>query len=325
MNTGMIFNIQKCSIHDGKGMRTTVFFKGCGLHCLWCANPESIQLSPELSYNEKVCIACGMCTKRCPNQAIESQSSDLGIFHKQDVPEKKTNMIFHRELCINCGQCVDVCCMEARHLYGKQVSVDELFTQIYKDRYYYAHSAGGVTFSGGEVLLQWAFLRDICKKCKAYNINTAIETCGFADYEKFKEALPYIDFIYFDLKHMNSEAHKKITGQGNEKILSNLKRIDDWGIEIHVRTPVVPGYNDDNENIKKTAEFIAELKHVTKYELLAYHQFGISKYYGLGKSYPLKDVKAPSDQRMMEIKNLANEILQPVGKICIYNNDNSEE
>lgn len=312
MSQGIVFNIQKCSIRDGKGMRTTVFFKGCGMHCKWCANPESIHPFQEVSYNNNVCIKCGICTKVCPNHAISMGADDSGI-------------LYNKALCDNCGICTEVCCMDARHIYGQQMSVDELFREIYRDHFYYRHSGGGVTFSGGEALLQWEFLRDICKKCRDYNIHTAIETCGFADYEHFKEALPYIDFIYFDLKHMDSQRHLELTGQRNERILENLKKIDQWGIEINVRTPVIPGYNDSEENLIATAEYITQLKHVTKYELLPYHQLGIGKYHALGLQYSLGEIEPPTEERMFALRDLADEILKKCGKQCIYNYDNSQE
>lgn len=312
MSQGIVFNIQKCSIHDGRGMRTTVFFKGCGMHCMWCANPESIHPFPEISYNKNVCIKCGICTKVCPNHAIEMSADDSGIFCQKDR-------------CQNCGKCAEVCCMDARHMYGRQMSEEELFQEIYRDDVYYRRSGGGVTFSGGEVLLQWEFLRDVCKRCKNYGIHTAIETCGFADYEHFKGALPYIDFIYFDLKHMDEKTHQRLTGQSNQRILENLKRMNEWGMEIQVRTPIVPGYNNTKENLLKTAEYLTTLSNVTKYELLPYHQLGISKYQALARSYPLSDVVPPTDEQMFELQELANKVLKPYGKECIYNYDNSQE
>jgi pyruvate formate lyase activating enzyme len=310
MEEGTIFNVQKCSIHDGSGMRTTVFFKGCGLHCLWCANPESISFKRDISYSTKSCIGCGLCVKVCPRQAI-------------GVDEENKTFVYNREKCIRCGLCADRCCTDARHVFGKEVTVDELFEQIFKDRFYFEHSGGGVTFSGGEPLLQPDFLKAIAKKCHDYGIHTAIESCGFADYEKFKDCLLYINFIYFDIKHMDSEKHRRITGRGNERILDNLKKICSRGIEINIRTPVVPGYNDDEKNIRETAEFIGALPNVTKYELLAYHKLGINKYRGLGLEYSLPDIVEPTEEHMDALKDLANTILLPHGKKCIFNKDNS--
>lgn len=280
--TGRIINIQKCSIHDGRGMRTTVFFKGCGLHCLWCANPESIHFYPEVSLNTAKCMGCGFCAKMCKSGAVTLDED--GSLH------------YDRKKCTGCGACARMCPTEARKLFGEDYTVDELFKKIYQDRYYFQHSGGGVTFSGGEALMQPEFLLAVCKKCRQYRINVAIESCGCGDYEKFKPCLDYIDFIYFDLKQMDPEMHRKITGQTNERILANLEKISQHGIEICVRTPVVPGWNDSEENIRATAEFIKDLPNVKRYELLAYHKLGINKYKILDREYPLNDVEEPSTE-----------------------------
>ena len=189
----------------------------------------------------------------------------------------------------------------------------------------YALSGGGVTFSGGEALMQPEFLLAVCKKCRQYRINVAIESCGCGDYEKFKPCLDYIDFIYFDLKQMDPEMHRKITGQTNERILANLEKISQHGIEICVRTPVVPGWNDSEENIRATAEFIKDLPNVKRYELLAYHKLGINKYKILDREYPLNDVEEPSTEHMFSLVDAANEVLLPVGKKCFYNNENMKD
>ncbi len=289
-------------------MRTTVFFKGCGMRCLWCANPESLSFRPVLTFNPSRCIGCGICLKLCRQGAI--YLDDAGA------------MAFDRRQCTGCGDCADLCCSEARIRFGEEISVEELFRRISQDKYYYHHSGGGVTFSGGEPLLQSAFLTAVAKKCRDNGIHVAIETCGYADYESFQGCLDYLDFIYFDLKHMDSAKHQAITGQGNEKILENLKKIDRHNIEIHVRTPVVPGYNDSRENILATAAFCSGLANVTKYELLAYHKLGVNKYKLLGLDYALADISGPTEAEMDALKDAANTVLGPAGKACIYNKDN---
>ena len=173
--------------------------------------------------------------------------------------------------------------------------------------------------------MQPEFLLAVCKKCRQYRINVAIESCGCGDYEKFKPCLDYIDFIYFDLKQMDPEMHRKITGQTNERILANLEKISQHGIEICVRTPVVPGWNDSEENIRATAEFIKDLPNVKRYELLAYHKLGINKYKILDREYPLNDVEEPSTEHMFSLVDAANEVLLPVGKKCFYNNENMKD
>ena len=309
--TGRIFNIQKCSIRDGRGMRTTVFFKGCGLRCLWCANPEGIRFQPEISLNTNTCMGCGICLKKCPNGAIRINAQGA--------------MEYDRSRCTACGLCAQLCPTEARKRFGEEVTVDELFKRIYQDRFYFEHSGGGVTFSGGEATMQPEFLLAICKRCKEYKINIAIETCGCGDYEQFKPCLDYIDFIYYDLKHMDPEMHRKITGQSNEHILENLRKIDRHGIEICVRTPVVPGWNDSEENIAATAKWILPLSSVRNYELLAYHRLGINKYQILGKEYPLNDVVEPTAEHMLRLAEVADRILAPAGKKCFYNKDNNAD
>lgn len=309
--TGRIFNIQKCSIRDGRGMRTTVFFKGCGLHCLWCANPEGISFTPDISLNPVNCMGCGFCLKKCPNGAV--------------MLDENGAMRYDRSKCTACGLCAQLCPTEARKQFGQEYTVEELFRRIYQDRFYFEHSGGGVTFSGGEALMQPEFLLELCRKCKEYKIHIAIETCGCGNYEKFAPCLDYIDFVYFDIKHMDSEMHKKITGQPNIHILENLKKISEHGNEICVRTPVVPGWNDSDENIRATAEFIGKLGSVRKYELLAYHKLGVNKYKILDRPYTLDDVQEPEKEHMLHLVDVANEVLLKIGKKCFYNSENSAD
>lgn len=306
--TGKVFNVQRCSIHDGRGMRTTVFFKGCGLRCVWCANPESIAFNPELSLNVNNCMGCKFCVKHCSAGAV--------YLNEQEAIE------FDRDRCTGCGTCAKLCPTDARKLFGEDYTVDELFSRVYQDRFYFEHSGGGITFSGGEPLLQPEFLLGICKKLKEYGINVAVESCGFADYEKFKPCLDYIDYIFYDLKQMNPEIHKEITGQGNKRILDNLRKISGHGIEICVRTPVIPGFNDCEENIHDTARFVSKLSSVRKYELLAYHKLGINKYRIMGREYKLEEVAEPTADQMFRLADIANEVLEPAGKKCFYNKDN---
>nr|WP_305136628.1 glycyl-radical enzyme activating protein [uncultured Schaedlerella sp.] len=309
--TGRIFNIQKCSIRDGRGMRTTVFFKGCGLRCLWCANPEGISFAPEISLNPVNCMGCGFCLKKCPAGAIRL--------------DDKGAMQYDRSKCNACGLCAQLCPTEARKQFGTEYTVEGLFRRIYQDRFYFEHSKGGVTFSGGEALMQPEFLLAVCKKCREYKIHVAIETCGCGNYERFAPCLDYIDFIYFDIKHMDEKMHQKITGQSNVHILENLKRISEHGNEICVRTPVVPGWNDSDENIRATAEFITLHGSIRRYELLAYHKLGINKYKILDRQYQLDDVEEPDIVHMRHLVDTANEILLPVGKKCFYNSENSAD
>ena len=304
----MIFNIQKCSIHDGHGLRTLVFFKGCPLHCPWCANPESQSYSFEISEYPSKCVGCGMCIMRCPVQAIGQD----GHIDRTLCPEK-------------CTECTDICYAEAKRLVGKEYTIDELFTEIKKDKIFYDIKGGGVTFSGGEPFTHGEYLRQIAKKCHDNRIDVCVESCGYSAFDSFKGALPYIDSIFMDIKIMDSQRHKEITGGSNELILKNIKRISQTGIPMTIRTPVVPGYTDMEENIRAIAEFVSGLASVKEYELLRYHNFGESKYKALGKEYELKGVEPPTDEEMLRLAGIANDILNKHGKHSFYMKDNKKE
>lgn len=306
----MIFNIQKCSIHDGNGLRTLVFFKGCPLHCLWCANPESQSYREEIMEVPRKCIHCGACQRVCANSAISLIDDTF---------------LIDRALCKKCLKCVDVCYAQSKELVGEEMDVNQVFKEIYKDRLYYELFGGGVTFSGGEPLTHPRFLTEIAKKCKHARINTAIETCGCGNYEEFKEALPYIDDIFFDIKHADSEVHRQLTGAGNEGTISNLKAISNHGIPITVRTPVVPGYNDAAASIAAIASLIKDIAAVKEYELLPYHNLGSGKYASLGRPYPLEGVNPPAEEQIVQLVKLSNQILQPFGKQCFYTKKNKKE
>ena len=312
MHKGRIFNIQRCSIHDGRGLRTLVFFKGCSLRCQWCANPESQAPFPEIMVNRNKCVGCGFCISACPQHAIKWDTVTAGL-------------LYDREVCIGCGKCTELCCGDSRRLFGEEVSTAELYHRICRDRTFFDNSGGGVTFSGGEPLLQGAFLTDIARRCKENGIHVAIETCGYANYEQFSTALPYIDFIYYDIKHINSEKHRALTGQGIERIIWNLRKIATEKTEVYVRTPIIPGYNDDNQTICKIAQLCAELPGVKKYELLAYHRLGVSKYKGLDRPYLMAHVVEPAEIAMDKLVRAANQVLEKQGKVCFYNKDNNLE
>lgn len=306
----MIFNIQKCSIHDGDGIRTLVFLKGCPMECLWCANPESQSYKAEIMESQALCIECGVCQQVCPESAIPSSSNGYKI---------------DRSLCTDCFKCTEHCYAESKVIVGKDYSIEELFDEIEKDRPFYSMSGGGVTFSGGEPLTHPVFLREITKKCHENGINVVVESCGYGIYDEFKEALPYIDSMFLDIKHIDSNIHKDLTGKGNELIFENIKRIAEYGIPITARTPIVPGYNDSPENIIGISEFISTIPGITEYELLAYHNLGESKYNSLGRPYDLKGVQSPSDEEMRDLVKCANQILQDYNKKCFYVKDNEKE
>lgn len=306
----MIFNVQKCSIHDGVGLRTIVFFKGCPLRCKWCANPESQLYTPEIMEYPRKCVGDGNCVKACPVGSIRPTEEGLKI---------------DREKCIKCFKCTEVCYALAKEVCGDEKTAEELFKEVNKDRHFYSLKGGGATFSGGEPLTQPGLLTELAQKCKANRIHTTIETCGYGDYEKFKEAIPYLDYIFFDLKMMDPEKHKELTGVSNEVILDNLRKINAFGIPITIRTPVVPDSNDSIENIEAIADFIKDLSNVKEYELLPYHNLGESKYKALGKAYELENVKPPEDDFIRERVKAANKILKPYEKECFYTKKNARE
>lgn len=284
---GLIFDIKKFAVHDGPGIRTTVFLKGCPLSCWWCHNPESISPKPELVLFDNKCIGCGECFKVCPNNAHEL------------LPDGKR--IYHREKCVLCGKCVEVCYAEALVMEGEEVTVEEVMVELRKDIPFYENSGGGITLSGGEPMLQHEFALAILKQCKAEGLNTAIDTSGQASWHIYEKVLPYVDLILYDIKHIDSQKHKFYTGISNQLILENLKRIDEYGIPIEIRMPIIPGINDAKEDIKRAAQFLTEIKNITKVELLPYHKLGGSKYTRLEKEYKLKDLEPPEKEKMNEI------------------------
>lgn len=261
---GTIFNIQHYSIHDGPGIRTNVFLKGCPLRCLWCSNPESQKPAPQLMFRADRCTGCGACISSCPSSAISLVDQHI---HND------------RSLCTGCGACVAACPNEAREIIGTSVTAGEVFDEVAQDELFYAKD-GGVTLTGGEVLAQPSFASAILQLCRQAKIHTAIETCGFADWSALKEVLPYTDLVLYDLKEMDPALHLKYTGVDNSKILENLKKIDDqMDLEIWVRVPLIPGYNDDKENLLATARFVKENLHkCTQIHLLPFHRLGEGKF-----------------------------------------------
>ena len=259
-----IFEIKRFAVHDGDGIRTTVFFKGCPLKCVWCHNPEGIEFKPQLAYYEHKCIGCGECIGVCP-------ASAHGI---------SENMHFYdKEKCIACGKCADVCLGDALTFYGREMTVDELLSVLLEDKDFYENSGGGVTLSGGECLMQADFCAELLKALKDNGIHTAVDTCGFVSAEAFDKVMPYTDIFLYDLKAFDEDVHIKCTGQSNKVILENLKYIDNCGKKIEIRIPYVPGYN--SEQIEKISEFLKTLKNITKVRILPYHNYAGTKYAAL--------------------------------------------
>jgi len=283
IDKGLIFNIQGCSLHDGPGIRTTVFMKGCSLRCEWCSNPESINPYPEIMLFDMRCIKCGKCVAACPRGAITIVDGDR---------------IINWERCDQCLKCAEVCPTQAIERVGRYISQEELLKEIEKDKLFYKHSGGGVTFSGGEPLVQWEFLLGVLKKCKERGIHTALDTTLNIHWNILEKVLPYVDLVLCDVKHLNSEQHKNKTGVSNRLILENVRKMNPK-YRCWLRVPIIPGYNDSNEYMKKLGEFAATLR-VEKITLFPFHGLGEKKYESLGKVYSFRGVSAPKKEKMKE-------------------------
>jgi len=288
---GLVFHIIHGSFVDGYGLRTTVFLKGCPLRCVWCCNPEGQHDHPELKVNQSQCDLCGRCVKVCPFNAIKLKKGD-------------DNVEVDRNACTNCGKCVEVCYTGALDIFGRYMTVEEVFDIVRRDRDFYEESGGGVTIGGGEPTFQPYFTYMLIEKCKQDRIHTALDTNGYTQTDMAFKVLKEADLLLYDIKGMNPQEHIRNTGVSNEVILANLKRLDIMHKPVIIRMPIVPGYNDSEENIKSAAEFLSKLKCVERVDLLPYHEYGKIKYKQLGREYKLNDVQPPTVDKMKEIKSI---------------------
>lgn len=275
--TGRVFNIQHFSIHDGPGVRTTVFFKGCNLRCYWCHNPESQAFLPEVGFDSAMCISCGKCVSACP----KSDGVRSAIFDN----------------CDGCGCCVEVCYTGARKLYGKDYTVDEILADVLTDRDLYDKTSGGVTVSGGEPFMQTDFLLALLSALKSEGIHTAVESAAFVNWGKIKKALPYIDLFICDIKSADEEKHMAATWKSNRLILENITKLSRC-TNLLLRTPVIPGFNDSENDLSAIADFIAALPKVPQHELLSFSGICKGKYKALDRDFKAENLSPPTRNEM---------------------------
>jgi pyruvate formate lyase activating enzyme len=293
---GTIFNIQRFSIHDGPGIRTTVFLKGCSLRCFWCHNPEGLRAAPQIELHPERCISCGACVAACEQGAIA---------HDGGEPR------FRREFCVACGRCVDTCYAGARALVGSEMSVEQIVEEVLRDRAFYAASGGGATLSGGEPLLQPEFAVALLSRLREAGVHTALETAANVPWQAIAEALPVTDLFLVDLKLIDPARHLKATGVSNKRILENVRRLAASGKPIKFRVPVVPTVNDTPEEVAAIADFVAALNAETApsepfgLELLAFHRLASEKYRSLGLDNPAAELLPPPRERMSELAAVA--------------------
>jgi pyruvate formate lyase activating enzyme len=282
--TGQIFNIQRFSVQDGPGIRTTVFMKGCPLACPWCSNPESQQSHPELAHVDSLCDGCGRCLPVCEPKAISLEGERVSV---------------DRKLCDNCGRCVEVCTPGSLKMFGREISVEEALREIEKDAPYYRNSKGGVTASGGEPLRQPEFVASLFRSCREAGIHTALDTCGYASRDALRGVLEHTDLVLYDLKLIDDAVHTEILGTSNHPILDNARFVAGEGIPLVMRIPLVPGLSETEENIGGIIRFIREVgEGVTAIHVLPYHRFGLDKYRMLDLDYQLGELEPLPEERV---------------------------
>jgi len=302
---GIIYNIQNYCIHDGPGIRTTVFLKGCSCRCKWCSNPESISPKPELAYDLARCIGkkeCGLCLRACPESAVIMDGSD-----------EKARV--NRSLCNSCLRCVDACPAKALHAFGIEMTVDKVLEHVEREGSFFRQSGGGMTLSGGDPLLQPDFSAALLAEARRRGINTAIETAGNVPWTAMKKVLPHVDIVIHDHKVSDPERYKKWVGAANIRILRNYKKAyEAFPEKIFVATtPLIPGVNDGEAHVRAVLDFIRPYRNVIKFELLPYHRFGENKYGFLGKEYELKDLSPPPQETIRLLREIIDRAFNDEG------------
>lgn len=289
-NTGLVFDIQRYSIHDGPGIRTVVFLKGCPLRCTWCANPESQNFHPELFFVRSRCIRCGGCAAVCPDGAITRDVEGYPVINY--ALANQGDLSWSR-----------VCPAKALQIKGKRMSVDEVADIVMRDERFYRRSHGGMTLSGGEPLAQPVFAGELLKKVHALGISTAVETTGIVDFQILERVAPYVDLFLYDFKASSSQVHLAYTGVNNDHIKENLQRLAATGVDILVRMPLIPGVNDSLDDMRETLDFLQSAG-VKRFDLLPYHQLGVGKYASTGRDYAMRDTAVPKDEQMKILNNM---------------------
>ncbi|MEW5722480.1 MAG: glycyl-radical enzyme activating protein [Thermodesulfobacteriota bacterium] len=288
-SAGIIFDVLRYAIHDGPGIRTTVFFKGCPIRCLWCANPESQDPGLEISYLADRCVLCGRCVEACPNQAVAILE---GV------------RVLNRKSCRACGRCAETCPTGAVRLVGRTATVGELFEEIVRDRIFWERSGGGVTLSGGEPLSQPAPALDLLKICREHHVSTAVESCLHVPTRSLEEVLPQVNHFICDLKTVDEAKHVRLTGVSNALIKKNLAFLLQAGQEVLVRMPLIPGLNDAPADLEALGRFLQSLGGRLHFEILPYHRLGEPKYERLGRAYALKDLAPPTAEQVAAARGL---------------------
>ena len=292
---GTITEIQRFCLHDGPGIRTTVFLKGCNMRCVWCHNPETLRPTLDIQVQPTKCIRCGACIEACKHEARKIDS------HKGDI-------VYNRDNCVSCGECADTCYADAVVRVGRKMCVAEVLSEVEQDRAYYERSGGGVTITGGEPTCQAEFTAAILRECRDRGLHAALETNLYAPWERAELALRQADLVMFDIKLIGEQRHRDATGVSNRRILHNATRLSQLGIPLIIRTPIVPGYNDNPVEIGKIARFISRFPSLLYYELLPYHPLGASKYESLGIPYLMDGVLSPSTDLLRTLADCAREV-----------------